>query len=241
MEYKVTIDNFDGPLDLLLHLIKKSDIDIYDISIEDITKQYLDYINLMQELDLNIASEYLVMASELMEMKSSMLLPREKAVDDDYEEDPREQLIQRLIEYKRYKEITTSFKDLEEERKKEYTKLASNLDDFKIENQNIDMGDVGLDDLLNAFQKFLQRKEDEKPLKTKITRKEYSVKKRSQEIRDILRIRKNVEFVELFEELTKDYIVVTFLSILDLAKKQDLVIKQEDNFNKIYLSLREGD
>lgn len=241
MKYKVTIDNFDGPLDLLLHLIKKDDIDIYDIKIEDITKQYLDYINLMQELDLNIASEYLVMASELMEIKSSMLLPNEKETIDEYEEDPREQLIQRLIEYKRYKEITNNFKELEEERKKEYTKESSNLDEYKVENENIDMGDVGLEDLLTAFQKFLQRKEEEKPLKTKITKKEYSVQKRSSEIKDILKIKKNVEFEELFEELTKDYIVVTFLSVLDLAKKQDLIIKQEDNFNKIYLSLKGGD
>lgn len=241
MNYKVTIDNFDGPLDLLLHLIKKSDIDIYDIKIEDITKQYLEYINEMQELNLDIASEYLVMAAELMEMKSNMLLPNEKNEEDDYEEDPREQLIKRLIEYKRYKEITGEFKDLEIERKKEFTKQASNLNEFKTENEEIDLGDISLDDLMDAFNKFLQRKELNKPLNTKIARREYSVKKRSSEIRQILKEKKKMEFEELFEEFTKEYIVVTFLSVLDLAKKQDLMIKQEDNFNKIYLSLKESD
>ena len=103
MDYKVTIDNFDGPLDLLLHLIKSSDIDIYVISIEEISKQYLDYIQAMKELNLDVASEYLVMASELMVIKSMLLLPQTKLEDEDYEEDPREQLIQRLIEYKQYK------------------------------------------------------------------------------------------------------------------------------------------
>ena len=99
MEYTVTIDNFDGPLDLLLHLIKKMDIDIYEISIEEITKQYLNYITTMQKMNLDIASEYLVMASELMEIKSSSLLPKSNIEDDEYVEDPKETLIKRLIVY----------------------------------------------------------------------------------------------------------------------------------------------
>ncbi len=241
MEYVVTIDNFDGPLDLLLHLIKKMDIDIYDVSIEEITKQYLNYITAMKEMNLDIASEYLVMASELMEMKSSSLLPKSKIEEDDYEEDPKETLIKRLIEYKRYKELVPNFQDLEEERKKEYTKLPSDLSEFKTESEEVDLGDLSLDDLTQAFQEFLKRKELEKPLNTKITKKEYSVKKRNNEIRDILKKKKKIEFEELFDIMSKDYIVVTFLSILDLARKQDLCIKQDDNFNKIYLSLKESD
>ena len=103
MEYKVMINEFEGPLDLLLHLIKENNIDIYDIKIEEITKQYLDYIKKMKELNLSIASEYLVMASELLEMKSKMLLPkREEETLDDFEEDPRELLIERLLAYKQY-------------------------------------------------------------------------------------------------------------------------------------------
>ena len=241
MDYVVTIDNFDGPLDLLLHLIKKMDIDIYEVSIEEITKQYLNYITTMKEMNLDIASEYLVMASELMEIKSASLLPKTKIEEDEYEEDPKETLIKRLIEYKRYKELVPNFQDLEEERKKEYTKLPSDLSEFKTESEEVDLGDLSLDDLTQAFQEFLKRKELEKPLNTKITKNEYSVKKRNNEIRDILKKKKKIEFEELFDVMSKDYIVVTFLSILDLARKQDLCIKQDDNFNKIYLSLKESD
>lgn len=241
MDYKVTIDNFDGPLDLLLHLIKKMDISIYDISVEEITKQYLDYINAMKELNLDIASEYLVMASELIEMKSAMLLPKHEIEEDEYEEDPKEKLIQRLLEYKRYKELIPSFQELEHLRKEEFTKEPSSLDDFKIEEGMVIVDDLKLDDLVNALNEFLKRKELEKPLNTKITKKEYSVKKRNVEIKEVLKKKKKVEFEELFDVMSKDYIVVTFLSILDLARKQDICIVQENNFNKIYLSLKESD
>lgn len=241
MDYKITIDNFDGPLDLLLHLIKKSDIDIYDISIEEITKQYLEYIQAMKEMNLDIASEYLVMASELMELKSIMLLPKPEIQEDEFEEDPKQQLIKRLIEYKRYKEIISEFKDLEEERKKEFTKPSSDLTPFKKDDNEFYVGDIGLDDLINAFNKFLEKKELDKPLNTKITKKEYSVKQRCSEIKSILRKKKKVEFGELFEEINKGYVIVTFLSILDLAKKQDIIITQENNFKKIYLCAKESD
>lgn len=237
MNYTITIDNFEGPLDLLLHLIKESDIDIFNISIEKITKQYFDYIQKMEELNLNIASEYLVMAAELMEMKSKTLLPNSKLdSDDEFEEDPKEQLIRRLLEYQRYKEITGSFKELEEERSQFYTKSPENMRQYSEE--EVSLGDVTLDDLMDAFQKFLQRKEMEKPLSTKITKKEYSVTKRCNEIRQILKEKKKVEFKDLFDIYSKDYVVVTFLSILDLARKQELNIKQEHNFEDIYLVLK---
>ena len=114
MEYEVKIDNFEGPLDLLLHLIKESKVDIWEISIADIAEEYLAYIQKMEKLNLDIASEYLVMASELIEMKSRMLLPRqEKDVGEEEEEDPKERLIRRLVEYQKYKEVTKNFKELE--------------------------------------------------------------------------------------------------------------------------------
>lgn len=237
MDYKVTINDFEGPMDLLLHLIKKEDVDIREISIEEITKQYLEFINQMEEMNLNVASEYLIMAAELLEIKSSILLPK-KEVELDHEEDPRENLINRLIEYKRYKEITGEFKELEENRKNYFTKSVEDLSSYRSEDEELDLGDVDLDKLLDAFSKFLMRKQEEKPLNTKISTKEYSVKERSDEIRTILRKKKNVNFEELFEVYKKDYVVVTFLSILNLARKQELEIKQEDNFDKIYLSYR---
>lgn len=238
MEYKVMISEFEGPMDLLLHLIKKSDIDICDISICKITQQYLDYLNEMEQLDLNIASEYLNLAAELIEIKSSVLLPKKENLDDEYEDDPRENLINRLIEYKKIKESTLKFKELEEERKKLYTKVTSNLKDYQKEDKQIDYGDVDLDMLLNAFSKFLERKVDEKPLNTKITKNEYSVSKRSKEIKTLLKNKKSVCFEELFEIVTKDYVVVTFLSILTMAKKQEIDIKQNDNFSNITISLK---
>lgn len=237
MDYKITINDFEGPMDLLLHLIKKSDIDICDISIEEITKQYLDYITAMEQLDLDIASEYLIMAAELIEIKSSMLLPKPEITDDEYEEDPKEQLIRRLLEYKKYKEMTPEFKNLEILRKEIYTKEASDLSEFKQE-EEVDLGDVDLNTLLDAFSKFVERKKQEQPLNTTVTKREYSISERSNEIKTLLTKKKKVGFEELFEQFTKDYVVVTFLSILSLAKKQELVIKQDSNFSNIILSLR---
>ena len=121
MNIEIKINEFEGPLDLLLHLIKESKMDIFDLKVEVITDQYLEYINKMEEMNLDIASSYLVMAAELIEMKSRMLLPRHEE-DEEQEEDPQEQLVNRLIEYQRYKDLTKEFKELEEERHKVYTK-----------------------------------------------------------------------------------------------------------------------
>lgn len=240
MEYKVTINDFEGPMDLLLHLVKENNIDIVELNVEEITEQYLKYIEEAEELNLDIASEYLTLAAELIEIKSMSLLPKKIIVEDDYEEDPRENLIARLIEYQKYKDVTKGLKELEEQRKHFYSKSPSNLKVFQ-ENEEINYGDLTMDLLMNAFQKFLDRKQEEKPLNTKITKKEYSVSVRSREIKDVLKKRKKVEFEELFEVVTKDYVVVTFLSILSMAKKGELIITQDDNFSKIILSLKEGE
>lgn len=236
MEYKVEIPEFEGPLDLLLHLIKQDNIDIKDISIDRITKQYLEYIELMEDMNLNIASEYLVMAAELIEIKSSSLLPHEEVIEDEYEEDPKEQLIRRLIEYENYKNITSTFKELENIRNEVYTKEANDLLEYKDNDSNIDYG-VDLNDLINALNKFLNEKEISKPLNTKVTNKEYSVGKRSIEIRDILRKNKKVNFIDLFKEknINKEFIIVTFLAILSMSKKQEIIIVQENNFNDIVI------
>lgn len=233
MSYLVTIDNFSGPLDLLLHLIKQSNIDIYDIKIEEITKQYLDYIETMSNMNLDIASSYLVMASELIEMKSSYLLPKKEKEVDEYEEDPKERLIKRLVEYKNYKEAIEKFHELEVDRQNYYTKPSSELSDF--EKSNKLPTDVDLSDLLDAFSKFLSRKEIEKPLNTKIINKEYSIQERSSEIKNLIKKSKKVSFNDLFTVRTRSYIVITFLSILSLAKNNEINIKQDNNFDEILL------
>ena len=232
MEYKVTIDKFEGPLDLLLHLIKKSNINIIDINIVEITKQYLDYINKMKKLNLDIASSYLVMASELIEMKSNILLPKP---DLDEIEEERQELINKLIDYEQYKKVTSYFKNLETDRREEYTKEPMDLRKYGYTSEvHLNKG-VELEDLVNALNKFLTKKQLEKPLNTKITSKEYSQKERSEEIINIIKKRKKIEFTELFDKYEKSYVVVTFLSILDLARKSYININQEKNFNKIYI------
>ena len=234
MDCCFTIDKFSGPLDLLLHLIKESDIDIYDIKIEEITNQYLDYIKKMEEMNLNIASSYLVMAAELIEMKASLLLPKPEIETDEYEEDPKDRLIKRLIEYKNYKEMISKFQELQDSRQQYFTKSPCDITDLNISGTLND--DICLDDLISAFQKFLTRKEIAKPLNTKIMTKEYSVTQRSREIKNIIKKKKNVKFTDLFDVYTKSYLVVTFLSILVLTKNQEIILKQDDNFGEIMIS-----
>lgn len=231
MHYEVNIDEFSGPLDLLLHLIKKDNIDIYDISLEKITNEYLEYIKKMEEMNLDIASEYLVMASELIEYKSRSLL-RQKD-EEEIEQDPKEELIKRLVDYKKYKEVTKTFRNLENLRSDIYTKTPSNISEYDESLKND--GLVSVDDLMEAFKKFLSRKEYEKPLNTKVTTKELSVSDRIIRIRDILKNKKEVNFIELFDDFSKKYVVVTFLSILEMSKNNEIVIMQENNFENIII------
>ena len=232
--YEIKLPEFAGPLDLLLHLIKKDDVDIFNIDIDKITKQYLDYIQIMENLNLDIASEYLVLAAELMEIKASSLLPKKEETKDEYEEDPKERLINRLIEYEQYKEVINTFKELENYRHEVYTRKTDELIKYKDTNQNNDY-DISMNDLVNAFKNFLKRKELDKPLNTKIAKKDYSVSIRCKEIKNIIKTKKKVSFFELFDTLNKDYIVVTFLSILSLTKNGEIIIKQEHNFNNIIM------
>lgn len=231
MHYVTKINEFEGPLDLLLHLIKKSNIDIYDISLSDITDQYLEYIHQMEELNLDIASEYLVMATELLEYKSRSLLP--KKIEDDKEEDPKEELIKRLVDYKKYKEITSEFKKLEDIRSEIYTKTPSNINEY--DEKVINNSELSVNDLISAFKKFIDRKEYEKPLNTKITTKELSVSDRIIKIKEILKTKNEVNFIDLFDKLTKEYVVVTFLSILEMSKNKEIEIKQDNNFGNIII------
>ncbi len=232
---KLLIGDFEGPLDLLLHLIKKSKMEIFDIEISEITNQYLNYIKSMTDMNLDIASEYLVMASELIEMKSKKLLPKsEEKEDDDEAEDPEVVLKRRLVEYQKYKESTNVFRDLEKNRSSYYTKAPESLKNYSLKKLEND-GSVDVYDLLDAFQKLLERQEFNKPKNTKIAKKELSVKERIVKIREILRVNKRVNFVELFDDFSKPYVVVTFLSVLEMVKNREINIKQDNNFSDIYI------
>ena len=235
-----TIDKCEGPLDLLLHLIKQvkqDDINIFDINIAELTEKYLEYIESMKSLNLNVDSEYIVMAATLMEIKSRELLPHD---EEEEEEDPKEELINRLQEYQKYKEIRGTFKEYALERKEMFSKVPSMLDEFHDDRVKIN-DDVTLDDLIDAFLKFQEKKELDKPLNTVITSKEYSIDEIGHKIINKLKVKKNFKFEDLFEERNRSYVVATFLTILDLTRKGKLLLKQDYNLGEIVLSLREDD
>lgn len=235
MDYKIKIDEFEGPFDLLLHLIKGKDINIFDINIVEVIDQYLNYITIMENLNLDIASDYLIIAAELIEIKSKMLLPTNDESEVD-EEDPRESFINKLLLYKQYKEVTQTLRELEDSRKLMYSKNPSDLTTFLTDKDEVVVDELDLNVLLEAISLFIERKDEEKPLQTKITYKEYSVSKRSLEIKKLLKVNEKIEFSKLFDKKGKDYIIVTFLSILELAKKSEINIIQDKNFNEIYLT-----
>lgn len=240
MELEFRINDFMGPLDLLLHLIKDSKMDIMNIEIEKITTQYMNYINSQEKMNLEVSSEYLVLASELLEIKSKMLLPSVKSEDcEDEENDPREELVNRLLEYQAYKDITKVLQEKELLRKEIYTKTPENVSNYVCEVHEIH-ADVTLDDLVNALKKYYQRKLESKPLKTKVTVNEISVSSRRSDIKSILKDKKRISFFELFPVVSKDYIVATFLAVLEMAKSRELIIKQDRAFEDIVCEVVEG-
>ena len=233
------INEFEGPLDLLLHLIKENKMDIMNIEIEKITEQYISYLNEQEKMNLEIASEYLVMASELIELKSKLLLPNPKVEETEEEQvDPREELVNRLLEYQAYKEITKVLKEKEELRKEIYTKSPENIKNYIEEDTKLS-SDITLDDLVEAFKKYLERKKESRPLKTKVTTNEISVSSRRLEIKSILKKKPKVSFFELFPVLNKAYIVATFLAILEMAKNKELKITQNKNFDDIICEVQD--
>ncbi|MBS5111435.1 MAG: segregation/condensation protein A [Coprobacillus cateniformis] len=241
MSYEVVLDEFQGPLDLLLHLIKEKEMDLESLEVSVITDQYLAYIDQMDPDQLETMSEYLVMAAQLIEMKSKLLLPNEKVeLEDDYQEDPREQLIRRLIEYKKYKDVLDEFRDCYEHRQTLHTKAPALMDDYIVDTTEMIPQDLEVYDLIRAMQKMFQRKALMAPLESKIARVEISIEDRSDQIRQYFRLHKNqrVDFEELFDEPSRTFFVVTFLSILVLVNTNELVIEQEGNFEKIYLKER---
>lgn len=231
------LQDFEGPLDLLLHLVRVAKMDIYKVNIKDIIEQYLNFINTIDKLDIDTSSEYLVMASELIHLKSRMLINKyneQEEVEEEFTINSEEDLRAKLIEYEKYKNMTETFKLLEENRQDYYTKVPENLKEYAKEEKVIN-SNVSIDDLVNAFLDMQKRINLKKPITTKVTRKEYSVKERINEIRSILKIRKRIEFPELFDILTRENIVVTFLSLLDMSKNKEIVLSQDKIFSTIVI------
>ena len=234
----IKINDFDGPLDLLWHLIKAHKMDIYDINIEKITKEYLSFINEHKELTIDGASEYLVMASELIHLKSKLLLNKNDEEEDaEYEINTEDDLRNRLIEYEKLKAAADTLVELEDKRKEVLTKLPSNLSEYADKSVKLS-SDITLDDLLKAFEGYLNRKKLDEPVNKAVTKRELSVEDRCLSIKSYLHNRGKVNFLDLFDEVDKPYVIVTFLGILNLVKSREAVISQEYNFGDIYIEER---
>ncbi|MBN8208047.1 segregation/condensation protein A [Bacillus sp. NTK071] len=244
MQYSVKVDAFEGPLDLLLHLINKYEVDIYDIPVSQITDQYLTFIHTMKELQLDVASEYLVMAATLLAIKSKMLLPqREEELleeDMDFDEDPREELVQRLVEYRRFKEAANDLKEKESSRSLLYSRPPADISEYSREDSNTSIGDVTLYDMLAAFQKMSRRVKEKKPKRTRIQGQDISIEERMNDIRKQLHGKGRRRFIDLFGEEDRGHMIVTFLAVLELMKTRDVACEQDRNFGEIMIFEREG-
>jgi len=243
MKVHYKLEMFEGPLDLLLHLIDTAEVSIYNIPISEITDQYMEYVATMQELELDVASEFLVMASTLLSLKSKMLLPKppvnEENEDAEEGADPREELVQKLLEYRKYKEIADSLREKELERSLIYTREPEDLSPYIRDLEENPVEGLHVADLVFAFQKLL-RKVKSRNIVTRIHRDEISVKDRIREVRTLLRERGGrVMFSRLFaEDVTRQEIVVTFLALLELMKLKQVSCFQDRLFEDIVILAR---
>ena len=235
MKFTVTIDQFEGPLDLMLHLIKENKLDLFDLDMNVLTTQYIEFIHQMKDLHLEIASEYLSELASLIEYKSKKLLPREEVqVEEEYEEDQRTKLVARLVEYQKYKEISEKLRIDYENRHKHFTRPVSPLvEQWSIPIESDTLENQSPYELLKAMNRVLQRMILLKPYETKVTIKELSVEERLEQIKERL---KDSNDMILFETLCDDcsslhMVIVTFLSILDLIHQKwlDFTIDSEDH------------
>jgi segregation and condensation protein A len=233
-DYKVKLEVFEGPLDLLLYLIKKEEVDIYDIPIERITNQYMEYLTLMQMLNLEVAGEFLVMAATLMYIKSRMLLPVDQQVTDSEEEggeDPRWELIRQLVEYKKFKDAALQLGQREEEQSNVFARSGDT--GVEIDTKDMPLAEVGIFDLIGAFNEVLKRATARSDFH-EIMEEKFSVSDKIEEILYTLRDRAEMLFSELFEQASsRTEIVVTFLALLELIRLKRLKVRQESPFGEI--------
>lgn len=232
MTYKVKLNIFEGPLDLLLFLIKKERIDVYDIPIAGITEQYLSYMELMKLLDLNIAGEFLVMAATLMHIKSKMLLPPEEGQEEEEEEDPREELVRRLLEYKKYKEVATQLQDMRDKSKDIFLrKGAGEKGKFLVDGED-EYFEASLFDLISAFRKVLESVPKEKF--HEVIKDAFTVSEKIHGLYHMLAKDPRIRFSALFRAAeSKDEIIAIFLAVLELIKLREIFVVQKAFFGEI--------
>ena len=232
ISFTVETTKFDGPLDLMLHLIKEQQLDIFDLDMEVLTDQYINYLQTMEKLELEIESEYLVELATLIEYKSKKLLPKKtEELEDDYEEDPKERIVRRLLEYQKYKEVSNELLEAFNQRQEQFAKPLS-IDSINTNNLVDDQKLEGNPyDLLKAMTRVLRRMELSKPIETKLTTKEISTEDRILEIKSRLStLPKTFNFENLVADCHNVHeVIVTFLAILDMAKDHYLVFSTDDN------------
>ncbi len=230
---KIRLDIFEGPLDLLIYLIKKEHINIYDIPIVKVIDQYLQFLELMKLLDINIASEYLVMAANLINIKSKMLLPREEEPQEP-EEDPREELMRRLLEYEKFKEAAEFLRDKEVERNR-YFKRSSSGEPIESEVYI----EASIFDLISAFKTAL--KDIPKDIFFEVVKDEFTVEEKIHDLLHLLLVKEKISLQDLFSSTkNKLEIVVTFLAILELIKLKEVAAVQEELFGPILITSKEN-
>lgn len=235
MVYRVRLQNFEGPLDLLLFLIKKNEVDIYDIPIAEITSQYLEYVEIIKLLDLESAGEFILLAATLIRIKAKMLLPRPPADEDEEVIDPRMELVSRLLEYKRFKELAVKLSDIEDEQSKVFAR--GHYPDFKEETDGgIELDeDVNIFSLISAFKQVLDRM----PKETfhYVQDIQISLEEQIEYILNRLTDRKQLSFFDLIAHIRdRLVIVVTFIAILELIKRGELIARQSDSFGEIWIA-----
>ena len=233
MGYKLKLDIFEGPLDLLLYLIKRDDIDIHDIPIRQITEQYMQYINMMKMLDLNIVGDFLVMAATLMQIKSRMLLPPDPNEQPEEELDPRDELARRLLEYKKFKEIAEALKEKETLRQDLFGRALDmeQLKQFKEEAREV-YYEASLFDLISALSEALKRAPEE--VIHEIITEEFTVEQKLHDVLHYLLEHSSVNLQDLFGQCRhKLEIIVTFLAVLELIRLKELVAVQKGLFGEI--------
>lgn len=234
MTYKVKLELFEGPLDLLLYLVKKDHLNIYDIPMAEVTDQYMKYLGLMQLLDLNIAGEFLVMASTLLQIKSKMLLPAEEAEPETQDEDPREELVKKLLEYEKFKQLAEELRQ-REVKQQEVFKRPNAEAGFDIPGGNETYFEASIFDLINAFSKAL--KDVPKDLFYEVIKDEWTIEEKTHQLLHLLLIESSVKISRLFNEAkNKLEIIVIFLAILELIRMKEIIALQKDMFEEIELS-----
>lgn len=231
-EYKVSLEVFEGPLDLLLYLIKKDELDIFNIPIERVTQQYIAYLDMMKMLDLNVAGEFVVMAATLIMIKSRMLLPVESRPElEDEEDDPRWDLVRQLVEYKKFKDAAEHLDDLQLEQENIFGRGAENVE--LGHDGSVALNDVSIFDLITAFQEALKKAKKEDDL-TEIFADKWTVADKVDQIMRIIRTQGRAKLLTLFEGMTHRYeMVCTFLAILELMKLRHIRAVQREHFGDI--------